>query len=112
MNFIKQLDEVKHATKKQIKEEHWHVEGIIKSKSNQKFKFDLSPIIKFEENDYGKVGYFNSKSDKIVFDFKENWILIDTEELIEYVKETQKKDIDLNDLLDDLSWNIILSKIE
>ncbi len=112
MNFIKQLDEVRHATKKQINEEHWHVEGIIKSKSNQKFKFDLSPIIKFEENDYGKVGYFNSKSDKIVFDFKENWILIDTEELIEYVKETQKKDIDLNDLLDDLSWNIILSKIE
>jgi|TARA_R100000482_G_C5061193_1_gene117158 ATP-dependent protease HslVU (ClpYQ) ATPase subunit len=112
VNFIKQLDEVRHATKKQINEEHWHVEGIIKSKSNQKFKFDLSPIIKFEENDYGKVGYFNSKSDKIVFDFKENWILIDTEELIEYVKETQKKDIDLNDLLDDLSWNIILSKIE
>ena len=112
MNFIEQLGEVKHATKKQIEEEHWHVEGIIKSKSNQKFKFDLSPIVKFEENDYGKIGYFNSKSDKIVFDFKENWILIDTEELIEYVKETQKKDINLNDLLDDLSWNIILNKIE
>ena len=29
MNFINELTEVKHATKKQIKEEHWHVEGII-----------------------------------------------------------------------------------
>ena len=106
MNFIDELTEVKHATKKQIKEEHWHVEGIIRSKSNQKLKFDLSPMIKFKENDYGKMGHFSSKSDKIVFDFKDQWILIDTEELIEHVKTQQKKELNL----DDLSWNIILPK--
>ena len=110
MNFVNELTEVKHATKKQIKEEHWHVEGIIRSKSNQKFKFDLSPIIKFKENDYGKIGHFSSKSDKMVFDFKNQWILIDTEELIEYVRTQQKKELNLDDLLEELSWNIILPK--
>jgi CO dehydrogenase nickel-insertion accessory protein CooC1 len=110
MNFIDELTEVKHATKKQIKEEHWHVEGIIRSKSNQKLKFDLSPMIKFKENDYGKMGHFSSKSDKIVFDFKDQWILIDTEELIEHVKTQQKKELNLDDLLEELSWNIILPK--
>ena len=110
MNFVNELTEVKHATKKQIKEEHWHIEGIIRSKSNQKFKFDLSPIIKFKENDYGKIGHFSSKSDKMVFDFKNQWILIDTEELIEYVRTQQKKELNLDDLLEELSWNIILPK--
>ena len=110
MNFVNELSEVKHATKKQIKEEHWHIEGIIRSKSNQKFKFDLSPIIKFKENDYGKIGHFSSKSDKMVFDFKNQWILIDTEELIEYVRTQQKKELNLDDLLEELSWNIILPK--
>tara|TARA_B100001939_G_C16415246_1_gene394105 strand:- start:84 stop:416 length:333 start_codon:yes stop_codon:yes gene_type:complete len=110
MNFINELTEVKHATKKQIKEEHWHVEGIIRSKSNQKLKFDLSPMIKFKENDYGKIGHFSSKSDKIVFDFKDQWILIDTEELIEYVRIHEKKELNLDDLLEELSWNIILPK--
>ena len=110
MNFIKQLSEVKYAAKKQIKEEHWHVEGIIKSKSNQKFKFDLSPIIKFEQEDYGKIGHFKSKSDKIVFDFENTWILIDTEELHEYIRANNIKDLELNTLLKELSWNIIINK--
>jgi len=110
MQFKDQLIDIKYANKKQIKEEHWHIEGILKSKSNQKFKFDLSPIIKFKEEDYGKVGHFKSKADKIVFDFENTWVLIDTEELHEYIKETNKIDLDINELLQELSWNIILDK--
>ena len=112
MKFIDQLNDVTHATKKQIKEEHWHVEGFLKTRTNQRFKFDLSPIVKFKEKDFGKIGYFKSKSDKIVFDFKDSWVIIDTQELHEHIKKTKKKDLNLNDLLDDLSWNIILNKIE
>ena len=110
MKFEDQLIDIRYATKKQIQQEHWHIEGILKSKSNQKFKFDLSPIIKFKEEDYGKIGHFKSKSDKIVFDFENTWILIDTEELHEYIKETNKRDLDINELLQELSWNIILDK--
>jgi len=110
MQFKDQLIDIKYATKKQIQQEHWHIEGILKSKSNQKFKFDLSPIIKFDQEDYGKVGHFKSKANKIVFDFKNTWILIDTEELHEYIKETNKRDLDINELLQELSWNIVLDK--
>ena len=110
MKFEDQLLDIKYANKKQIQQEHWHIEGILKSKSNQKFKFDLSPIIKFQKNDYGKIGHFKSKADKIVFDFENTWILIDTEELHEYIKETNKRDLDINELLQELSWNIILDK--
>ena len=110
MQFKNQLIEIKHANKKQIKEEHWHIEGILKLKSNQKYKFDISPIIKFEQEDYGKIGHFKSKANKIVFDFKNTWILIDTEELHEYIKETNKRDLDINELLQELSWNIVLDK--
>jgi hypothetical protein len=110
MKFQDQLADINYATKTQIQEEHWHIEGIIKSRSNQKLKFDLSPIIKFNNDDYGKIGHFKSKSDKIVFDFKNTWILIDTSELHDYIKETNKKDLNIDELLQELSWNIILDK--
>jgi len=110
MKFEDQLIDIKYANKKQVQQEHWHIEGILKSKSNQKFKFDISPIIKFDQQDYGKVGHFKSKADKIVFDFENTWILIDTEELHEYIKETNKRDFDINKLLQELSWNIVLDK--
>ena len=43
IKFENQLIDIEHATKKQVQQEHWHIEGMLKSKSNQKFKFDLSP---------------------------------------------------------------------
>lgn len=110
MKFEDQLIDIKHANKKQVQQEYWHIEGILKSKSNQKFKFDLSPIIKFKKDDYGKIGHFKSKADKIVFDFQNTWILVDTEELHEYIKANNIKDLDLNILLKELSWNIIIDK--
>jgi predicted RNA-binding protein associated with RNAse of E/G family len=110
IKFENQLIDIKYATKKQVQQEHWHIEGILKSKSNQKFKFDLSPIIKFKKEDYGKVGHFKSKADKIVFDFENTWVLIDTEELHEFIKQSNQKDLYLDILLKELSWNIIINK--
>jgi len=110
MKFEDQLIDIKYANKKQVQQEHWHIEGLLKLKSNQKYKFDISPIIKFEQEDYGKIGHFKSKADKIVFDFQNTWILIDTEELHEYIEANNIKDVDLNVLLKELSWNIIIDK--
>ena len=112
IKFENQLIDIEHATKKQVQQEHWHIEGILKSKSNQKFKFDLSPMIKFKEDDYGKVGHFKSKSDKMVFETINQWIIFDTEELNEYVKSMNKRDFNIDELLDNLSWNLIIDKVE
>ena len=102
INFYKKLKEVKKATTKQKKKELWDVEGIL---HNQPFKFDLRPI-----KDNGKVGSFKSKADKMVFDMKDEWIIVDIEELHQYLKENKLKEVDLQSLISKLDWNIILPK--
>jgi hypothetical protein len=72
---------------------------------NQKFKFDLRPL----KNNI-KIGSFKSKADKMVFDMKDQFIVVDTEELHQYLKENKLKEVHLQDLLSKLEWNIILPK--
>jgi len=105
MNFINRLKEVKYATNSQKKKELWDVEGVLKNRLNQKFKFDLRPI-----KDNGKVGSFRTKADKMVFDMKDQWVIIDVEELHQYIKENDLKEVHLQNLLSKLDWNIILPK--
>jgi hypothetical protein len=102
MKFITKLKEKKYATLNQKKEELWDVEGIL---HNQKFKFDLRPI----KNNM-KIGSFKTKADKMVFNMKHEWIIIDVEELHSYVKTKNLKDLILEDLISKLEWNIILPK--
>jgi len=87
------------------KKEGWDVKGILKNRLNQKLKFDLRPI----KNNI-KIGSFKSKADKMVFDMKDQFIVVDTEELHQYLKENKLKEVHLQDLLSKLEWNIILPK--
>lgn len=80
----------------------WDVEGIL---NNQKYKFDLRPI----KNNH-KIGFFKSKADKMVFDIKDQWIIVDVEELHEYLKKNKIKEINLNELLPNLDWTLFLAK--
>ena len=99
LNF---LSNITYATKDQKKKELWDVEGIL---HNQCFKFDLRPI-----KNNNKIGSFKSKADKMVFDMKDQFIVVDTEELHQYLKENKLKEVHLQDLLSKLEWNIILPK--
>ena len=87
----------------------WEIEGIIKNKSNQSFKFDLRPISK-HGNELGKKGSTETKANKMVFEFKQQWIIVDIEELHTYLKENKLQKVYLQDLLSKLEWNIILPK--
>jgi oligoribonuclease NrnB/cAMP/cGMP phosphodiesterase (DHH superfamily) len=100
--MLKHLKNIKKATTIQRKKELWDVEGIL---HNQKFKFDLRPI-----KNNCKVGSFKTKADKMVFNFKDQYIIVDVEELHKYLKENNLKDVNLQDLLSKLEWNIILPK--
>ena len=108
--FIELLSEPILATPKQQEEEIWDVEGRLKN-GNQRFKFDIGPL-KQVNNKAEKIGYFKSKSDKMVFETINQWVIFDTEELNEYVKSTDKRDFNIDELLDNLSWNLILDKVE
>ena len=106
--FIELLHEPVLATSKQQLEEIWDIEGRLKN-GNQLFKFDIRPL-KPSKDRLEKVGYFKSKADKIVFEAENQWILFDTEELHKYIKSKNKRDFNIQELLDTLSWNLILSK--
>ena len=102
MKFLELLSNVKHATQNQKRNELWDVEGIL---HNQTFKFDLRPL-----KNNAKQGSFITKADKIVYDIKDEYIVVDVEELNKYIKEDNKKVVYLNDLLSNLEWNIVLQK--
>ncbi len=100
--FKKLLINIKEATPNQQKKELWDVEGVL---HNQKFKFDLRPL----KNNI-KGGSFKTKADKMVFDLKDQYIIVDIEELHQYLKDKPSKIVRLDDLISKLDWNIILPK--
>ena len=95
-----------YATPNQQRTQLWDIQGIIKNKSNQSFKFDLRPLNK----NFSKGGSFKTKADKMVFEDNKNFILIDVKELHDKLKKTTDRVIQLNDLLEDLEWNVIIRK--
>jgi hypothetical protein len=100
--FKKLLSNLTLATKNQKEKELWDVEGIL---HNQKLKFDLRPL---KNNTKG--GSFKTKADKIVFNIKDQFIIIDTKELHQYLKDNNTKVVDVEQLISLLEWNIIIPK--
>ena len=105
IEFIALLKKVKYPSPNQKNKELWDIEGIIKDKSNQSFKFDLRPL-----KNNAKRGSFKTKAGKMVFDMKDQYIIIDVEELHQYLKENNVKEVHLQDLISKLEWNIVLPK--
>ena len=107
-SFLQHITEKKFATEEQRKKEIWDVKGRLKN-GNQVYKFDIRPLIKKNDR-LEKIGFFNSLSDKIVFETSNEWIIFDTEELHQYIKTHKLTDIALEDIINSLNWNIFLSK--
>ena len=87
----------------------WNIAGIIKGK-NAFYKFDVRDMFKMSDGELGKKGKINSKADKMVFEAIDHWIIIDMEELTNYIKEKRLQKVHLEDLISKLDWNIILPK--
>src|SRR5210317_2034468 len=101
-NFYTKLKKKTLANDKQKNIELWDVEGIL---HNQKFKFDLRPL-----KDNAKIGSFKTKADKMVFDMPKEYIVIDVEELQNYIKTNKIKKVHLQKLIFELDWNIVIKK--
>jgi len=101
--FEKHLDDIEYPSQKQ-KTELWNISGILKNRLNQKLKFDTRPI----QKEGFKVGSFKSKADKMVFYLNKKWVIIDVEELHNYIKKNNMKDINIEELINSLDWNITL----
>jgi hypothetical protein len=92
-----------------INNEDWQVEGNIKKLSNQYYKFDIRFLKDFDDKK-GKLINSKSQADKVLFEDDKNWILVDTQELIKYMKDHSLKEIKLEELIKNIDWNIILPK--
>lgn len=108
-NFIDNLENIKIPTESQKQKEGWDVEGILKNRSNQNFKFDIRKWSKYGQL-IGKKVKYKSKADKIVLEEKDNWIIIDCKEMKNFFKENKLKQITIEDLTSKLDWNIIIPK--
>ena len=86
----------------------WQVEGLLKQ-SNQYLKFDIQ-FLKDFKNKKGKLINSKSEADKVLFEDDTNWILVDTQELIKYMKEHSLKEVKLEELIKNIDWNIVLPK--
>jgi len=107
MKFLKHLKDVTFATNIQKQKELWDVEGVLKIRSNERFKFDLRPLVNLR-----KKGHLKTKADKMVVEIGNQWIIIDIEELHKFLKKNRLKKVHLDDLLSRLEWNIIIKKNE
>ena len=105
------LNNIIWPTETQKNNEHWNVSGVLKKNSNQEFKFDVRPMFNMPNGQLGKKGTTASKADKIVFETNEKWVIIDVQELHNYVKNQSSKVIQFEDLLTKLEWNIYISKV-
>jgi len=110
-NFINLLKDISYPTKKQEQEELWNVEGVLKKRLNQKFKFDTRALQRLNTSSLqGKEGSTETKADKIVYEEKNKWIIVDVEELHNYIYKNKITRIFLEDLTENLEWNIIINK--
>jgi hypothetical protein len=87
----------------------WQVEGNIERLSNQHLKLDIR-FLKDFTNKKGKLINSKSDADKVLFEDDQNWILVDTQELIKYMKDHSLKEVKLEELIKSIEWNIILPK--
>ena len=95
--------------------EGWHVEGILKNRSNKRLKFDLNPMVNLVDNEKGNYGSTSNKADVFVFERDDDYVLIDKYELHNFLRKLQRKNnepvkIYIEDIIKNLEWNIILPK--
>jgi len=103
--FSKYLNAIEYPKEKTS----WNIAGILKSK-NAFYKFDVRNLKQESKNHLFQTGKTNTKADKMVFEFKDEWIILDIEELHKYIEINKGKEFNLDDLLKKLEWNIVVKK--
>ena len=109
-SFLNYLKDYILATEIQKENELWDVQGILKDKSNQEFKFDLRPTKIVKDNLIGKEGKTSTKAEKMVFETEKQWIIVDMEELHNKLKKENTSIIYLENILSEFEWNIVINK--
>jgi hypothetical protein len=103
-NFSKYLTSIEYPKEKTS----WNIAGIIKGQ-NAFYKFDVRDMLLIN-GEIAQSGRTDSKANKIVLEMKDKWVILDLEELHQYIKKNKLKKVYLNDLISKLEWTIFLAK--
>ena len=87
----------------------WNIAGIIKG-SNAFYRFDVREMFKMSDGTPAQSGRLDTKAQKMVLEGEKEWLILDLEELHEYILREKKKEVYINDLISDLEWTIFLQK--
>jgi len=87
----------------------WNIAGIIKGQ-NAFYKFDVRDMFNLPDGTPAQKGRLDSKADKMVLEMEDKWVILDLEELHQYIKKNKLTKVYVNDLIKKLEWNIVIIK--
>ena len=93
----------------QRKETTWNIAGILKGK-NAFYRFDVREMFEMPDGTPAQSGRLNTRAEKMVIEREKDWIILDLEELHEYIRRENKTEVYVNDLISDLEWTIFMAK--
>jgi len=67
-------------------------------------------MFKLPDGTHAQKSKTNTKADKMVLELKDQWIILDIEELLLYIRKHKVKKVYVNDLIQELEWTIFLPK--
>ena len=103
--FSKYLNSIEYPKQKTS----WNISGIIKGQ-NAFYKFDVRDMFNLSDGTPAQKGRLDSKADKMVLEFEDKWVILDLEELHQYIKKNKLTKVYVNDLIKKLEWNIVIIK--
>jgi len=87
----------------------WNIAGVIKGQ-NAFYRFDVRDMFNLPDGTPAQKGKLDSKADKMVLEMDDKWVILDLEELHQYIKKNKLTKVYLNDLISKLEWTIFLAK--
>lgn len=87
----------------------WNIAGMIKG-NNAFYRFDVREMFKMPNGTPAQSGRLDTKAQKMVLEGEKEWLILDLEELHEYIRREKKTEVYINDLISDLEWTIFLAK--
>jgi hypothetical protein len=87
----------------------WNIAGIIEGQ-NAFYKFDVRDMFALSDGTPAQKGRLDSKADKMVLEIEDKWVILDLEELHQYIKKNKLTKVYVNDLIKKLEWNIVIIK--
>jgi hypothetical protein len=103
--FSKYLENIEYPKNKTS----WNIAGIIKGQ-NAFYKYDVRDMFKLPDGTFAQEGKTDSKANKMVLEMQDKWVILDLEELHQYINKNKLTKVYVNDLISKLEWTIFLAK--